>query len=207
MAEPVLVTHNQYRMRVYDGTGTPFYVVVPFYDLPTTPGRAPRPATSVIAGGGRLEAGNVAAVIEDETPTMAPLPWTLTFRLDNEQAYIVDAFGNPLDRAAWEVGSTPDTWTPVLKADIGTRNNSEGNAIPCIPPVHADELAGMYNVEEIYGVPPGGTGAAIVKRLLGCVTKDVTFTPIPGGVNITLSIETYGAVAFTTAFTTGAESN
>lgn len=205
----VLFTQNDYQLRIYDGqtTPNPDYINVTFYEFHTLPGKVPRPDTTVIAGGGRLDEGNVASYVADETPIMNPLPFSFAFFLDPDKLWQLDALGNPRDLTTWNVGTTPTVWVPTPVASIGSRRNTRGAAITCPGPADADQIAFLFAME-IKDVAPSGapTGDDYVARYNGCVTTDFTHEVQQGPTRVTISGLIFGEIDLTPAdFTTGTE--
>ena len=193
-------------VRIYDGTTpTPFYVRVTFLEPPTIPLREPRPAVTLIAGGGRAEAGNLAQIVPDETTIFEPIPFTMRVAMDNDSLDVLDAFGNPRGLGTWTVFG--DTWTAVPKASLGTRKNSLGTAIATPGPGDQVLLDGMFNVEVLHGVPPGGTGAARLTRLIGVTAQVINQAIEDPQVFVDFECQVNGGIDSTgSAFTSGNES-
>jgi hypothetical protein len=200
-------THQNFDIRVYDGETTPNYIDVTFYDFPTLPGQAPIPPTTVVLGGGKAVAGNVATIIEDETSIFNPVDFTLRFRLESEKIWQLDAFGNPRRLATWNVGTGPTVWVPVAVANIGTRRNSSGTAIAAPGPKHTDHVNSLFNLEVRNSVPADApSGVVFVHRLLGCVVNDFTHEATQGGIYFNLTCQCFGQIdTQAAAFTAGTE--
>lgn len=200
-------TQPNFDLRIYDGTAvTPFFVQATFLDPPTLPLAEPRPDTSVILGGGRATAGNIASIIPDEAPIFQPIPFSMRIALQSERLGVIDAFGNPRNLGSWTVFG--DSWVPQPPASIGNRTNSTGTGVLAPGPKDQLQIDGLFIVEALNAVPADApAGVVFHVRLNGCVTISYTMVVEEPQVFVALECACYGAIDSTgTAFTTGAES-
>lgn len=202
MAEGTLNRHIE--MRAYDETaGTRNYTVLTMHEIPDMPMRTPIPDTTTYLPGGRSGADDILHYIASEEDIYAPIPLSITFTIDNEQIYILDSLGNPREISPWSIAGT--TFEPVTVPNIGTRDDSEGNAIAMPGPAHKHQQDHMFDLEIGHHPPTGGGGSLIVTRLLGVAIKNANWGTDAERTTATLDLEVYGAIiSSATAFTAGA---
>jgi hypothetical protein len=198
-----VTTHDFVDIRAYDGSGTPNYINVTQYGFPSLPGRRPIPPTEAIAGGGKVEEGNIATIIRSQLPMLAPVDFDFTFNMESEKLWQLDAFGNPREKASWTVGTSATVWAPVT--NIGTVQNIKGQSVSLPLPIHTSHVNYLFNLEVRASVPANApSGVVYVHRLLGCACNSFTWNHQEGELSFTLNLSCFGQIdTKATAFTAG----
>ena len=201
MAVPTLDRHLE--LRAYDETPTtPSYTVITLIEVPEVPMTEPRPEQTVYLPGGKGDTDNLLIYTPSEVPIYEPQTMSITFTCDNQQFYILDSLGNPRRQSPWDIAGT--TFIPVTAANIGTRTDSQGNAVAMPGPSDQVLIDSMVNLELGHNTAPGGGGALAVTRLLGVVARAARWGVDGERLIATVDLEIYGAIdATATAFTTG----
>lgn len=206
---PSVTTHDFIDIRVYDGSVPPNYITVTQYGFTTLPGARAIPATEPIAGGMKVAPNNIATIIRDQMPMLAPIEWTLTLNIEQDRLWQLDAFANPRRRTVWGIGTDDPqlVWTPVHGSTIGTVENIFGEQVPLPPPIHANHIKYLVNLEVRLRLPLNApTGSVYVHRLLGCASNGYDFVMQQGELQYTLNMVCFGQVdGNATEFTAGTE--
>lgn len=191
-----------WRVRVYDGTlPVPYYVEARLLDAMTVPLVPPRPEQTLIEDGGRITVHS-GYVVNSEVNIFNALEVPFAFVLQSTAISMMNAFGNPLQVSPWMVGA--DTWTAVLPANIGTRQNSLGENV--VPPVSAvaSDIAALVNVYVASLAPPDDAGGnALVLGYLGCAIQIANLAEERPLVKVTGTLNHYGGIQKLSAFPIG----
>jgi hypothetical protein len=192
------------RMRLFDGSPTPYWFEVPFRGTIVAPVDRARPPETLVLDRGRFTA-DAHYVSPPDDPLLNPLPFTCNFRLGNTEpnyskllTLIRAAAGN----ATKNIGGR--LWVST-KGTTQIRNNDPLGQILATTPPFSDSEKHCVNIEVLWTDPQN-----VQDR--GFRWAEVYFPPdrqVTEGVDVVtvdLSGEVYGAVTLITAFTAGTES-
>lgn len=195
-------THRRGQLRIYDGAGTPNYIVIPFVN---TDGRWPlnraRPAGQLQLNRDQFD-GYTHFIAGSDAPLAEGVPVTFSMDLENQLVDdIIAAMSNPYNLATWSVGTSIFTDASGTGASI---YNGAGSLFK--PPTFAhDPLHKRVHVEWLFYGSPAGT------RDRGFRHEEAYFPPeqlVVGDGEITTLSATYlvyGRMSMITAFTAGTD--
>ncbi len=178
--------------RVYDGGSPRKYVQFIQIDQVAFPLITPRPTTAIMADGGRAT-DYMDSYIEDETVPFQPIEVTLKLLHLSNKLQLLDALGNPLNKASWVIGS--DTWVGLATNAIGTRKNSDGVSVACRYPRDSQQVNRMVSCVTGYTVPtdaPGGRG--LFSEAKGVVVTNVMDSPDGQNMFFEITLQIWGEV-------------
>ena len=189
-------------LRLYDGTGTPFYVALPFVNMNlNAPVGRTRPTETLTQTVGTYE-------YRPESPAamLAPLDLSFALRLEhdtsdkNRQAFGVDYAAAAAAVTTWLVDG--DTWVSTYGSS--TIYDHDGVAL-VRPTAFSDTRKVCTNVEGIWTSPSG--------NIEGWQWSEVYFDPAglrinesPDGVTLSATGLIYGAISPISGFTAGNQS-
>lgn len=204
MANEVTFTHRDGRLRLYDGTATPYYIEVPFInaDFKAPAGRA-RPTQTP-----RLDRGRLSSLMHyiegPDDPILGAQTLGFSFLLGNFEPNLTKLKQalNTDFAAAWTVGS--NTWVSTK----GSTQLLSGGGAPTLfttPRFTNSPRNRCVNVEVLFVDPTNPTGPAT-----GYKYAEVYLAPDKQMVNeaaeeisLQVSGEIFGSITGITAFTAG----
>lgn len=193
------------RLRLYDGSGTPYFLEVSFRGQVRGPIDRPRPAETLVLDRMRLTAAAHYVQGSDEA-VMAPLPLAFNFRLANTEPNLskfVTLVRSPAVGVATKAVG-PNTWVTTKGTSQLQDSNPEGRALVTTP-TFSDPAKWCADVELLYEDPDGAADR-------GFRWNEVYFPPnaqlVEGDAEVVIELagEVYGAIDTITAFTAGTES-
>jgi len=192
------------RLRLVDGTATPFWVELFHVGSPDLPSMVPRPTTEIELDGGRAT-DFMAPYIADESTPFAGLPFSIELAMMPLAYDLVHAFGNPYDNASWLIGG--DTWTAIDVADLGTRKNSAGADIACIPPSDTVQTNRLINLIDYHEAHPSAVGGLDwIHEYRGAVVDNIVIGPNGPLMKFKIEGMIYGQIGKIAALPAGTES-
>lgn len=191
-------------LRLYDGTGTPYYLEVPFVEgkLVAPEGRA-RPAEIAVINRGRVRQTDTLwhYVEGPDTPIIEPLTLTFSFKMANtEPNYqkLRDALNIDMT-ATWTVGS--NTWvTTKGLSQVLSGGESPQNVTT---PAFSDPRKRCVDIQALWSDPDGTSDIGRRFREVYFEPSDQQFNEQDVMLEVRLTGRIYGSITDITAFTAG----
>lgn len=187
-------------LRLYDSTGTPFYLGLTFVqgNLTAPEGRK-RPEEKIIFDRGRGDT-NTHYVLGPDDPIVEPLELSYSIRIPNVVAthnYIMLAHSNTYQASPWSINS--HTWV-TTKA---TSTLTAGDAATFTDPAFADASKKCVNVEILWTFG----GISIGRKYTGVYFSpdQLSLAESEDGLILSATGLIYGTVSSITAFTAGTD--
>lgn len=200
-----LLQETGFYLRVYDGATPRHYTIIPLLEPPSVDILPPQPEENLVLNSGRVDA-YAGYIVPNEASIFQPLEFTLEFRLISDEQSRMNALGNPRDLNPWKVGA--DTWVPVDPADIGTRQDSQGN--PIVPPISAIFRSTAYLVDIYYYYGPPASDVSSTPMIIGrqgCVLSQTQVNIVNQEVHGIFTMRQFGGFDFSqTDWPAGTES-
>ena len=197
-------TVKQGRLRLYDGTATPFFLEVPFRGTVVGPIDRGRPDENLILDRGRITPDAHYVQGSDEA-ILRPLPITLTFRMANTEPNRTKFLTLIRSRGGTTTKTVGTRAWVTTKATSQVRNaDPEGTALHTTP-AFIDPEKHCVDVELLYSDPDAAADQGLRWNEV-YLRPDASLREGDQDVSIELNGEVYGPVATITAFTTGTES-
>lgn len=197
-----LYIHQRGAVRIYDGSATPRYLVLPFAQTGGQfPLNRPRPDFNLRLNRGVFD-GYTHYTPGTDDPVATPMPVTFTAWIENQLADdVIAALGNPYNLATWSVGTS----VFVTAAGTGASIISGTGTSHAVPQVGHDPLHRRVHFEWLFQGSPAGT-RDVVWRHEECYAPP-NLLVIGDGDPVTLSITywIFGRISMAAAFTAGTD--
>lgn len=193
------------RLRLYDGTGTPFFLEVPFRGPVTAPLDRGRPAETLVLDRGRATS-DAHYVQGPDDPIYAPLPFRCAFRLANTEpnySKFLTLLRSPTAGSSTKTVG-PNTWT-TTKGDTTLDDSDPEGSGTVTTPGFADPQKFCMNVELLYADPDGSSDRGMRWAEVYFPPEQQELAESEDAVMINMVGEIYGRITTVTAFSAGTE--
>lgn len=197
------------RLRLYDGTGTPYFLEVPFRGTLTAPVDRPRPSEEIVLDRGR-HTERTHYALGGDAPILAPLPISCSFRLANtEPNYskfltLIRNPGNTGTSAPTCPWSTPTCWGRPSSSALRNAPADGTASATHTTPAFIDREKFCLNWEVLWEDPDNGNDRGYQWKEV-YIPPDRNITEGEMDAMVDLSGEIYGTVTPITSFTAGTE--
>jgi len=191
-------------LRLYDGTGTPNYVVVLFSNMDiNVPEGSGRPEEIPRMNRGQLD-DNLSYIQGLDDPILEPTTLTMSFMLDSGVKDLIHEFIGIRfaagQQATWEAGSVPTALTTTKGTSTGRKAGLSGNLVTL--PTFTDPVKVCVDVEVLWSIFGGGQADGRKITEVYFPPGDQSVVEAADSVTINLSGQVYGNVTAITSFTT-----